>query len=143
MGDPSSRISKQYLTTYDQRKDTPNFPIKTHQLLNPQFRNLIKKTPHRRSLYPSSIKPPQLYPVGTNGTTLHIDTGRINLTRRPPPNAPIRFSQPATKSPPCKDRLQFIQLLLLADVEMEWNTLLCFQYLLAKLSMDKYMTYDL
>ena len=45
MGDPSSRISKQHLTTYDQRKDTPNFPIKTHQLPNPQFRNLIKNYP--------------------------------------------------------------------------------------------------
>ena len=121
MGDPSSRISKQYLTTYDQRKDTPNSPIKTHQLLNPQFRNLIKKLPTVAPYTLSSTKPPQLLPVGTNGTTLHNDTGRNALTRRPPPNAPIRFSQPATKSPPCKDRLQFIQLLLLADVEMEWN----------------------
>ena len=58
MGDPSSRISKQYLTTYDQRKDTPNSPIKTHQLLNLQFRNLIKKLPTDAPYTLSSIKPP-------------------------------------------------------------------------------------
>ena len=150
MGDPSSRISKQHLTTFGQRKDTPIHPSQhtsstTHSSITAS-KNIppallapfpAKTLQNRLQSVPTG--PPYISPLDETPSQedphLRLQFGSPNQPKKVLPSRIVRSSSSSCSSPTWKWNG--------TNVHPCSNMLLCFQYLLAKLSMDKYMTYDL
>ena len=150
MGDPSSRISKQHLTTFWTKEGHSQFPITPHQLPNPQFHNRIKNVP------PTLLAPVQAKTLHTRLQSVPTGPPLISPHVEPPsqedPHLTLQFGSPNQPQNVLPSRTVRRTSNFYSSPTWKWNgtedcscsnMLLCFQYLLAKISMDKYMTYDL